>query len=68
MKMKEETDAAETLNPTTNTKTLKAFLGAIQNFAINISDPIESTGNKRPVMKKGTKEIKRKNGTTTSTK
>ena len=52
---KEKTDAINKLNPSTNTKTLKSFLGAIQNFAIFIPNLYEKTENMRQFLKKGVK-------------
>ena len=45
---KEKTDAINKLNPPINTKTLKSFLGAIQNLS-------KKTDNMRQFLKKGTK-------------
>ena len=44
---KEKTDAINKLNPPTNTKTLKSFLGAIQYFAKFIPNLSEKTDNMR---------------------
>ena len=52
---KEKTDAINKLEPPTNTKTLKSFLGAIQYFAKFIPNLSEKTDNMRQLLKKGTK-------------
>ena len=52
---KEKTDAIGILEPPTNTKTLKSFLGAIQFFARFIPNLTEKTDNMRQLSKKGTK-------------
>ena len=55
---KEKTDAINKLNPPTNTKTLKSFLGAIQYFqyfAKIIPNLSEKTDNIRQLLKKGVK-------------
>ena len=52
---KEKTDAINNLDPPTNTKTLKSFLGAIQYFAKFIPNLSEKTDNMRQLLKKGTK-------------
>ena len=43
------------LNPPTNTKTLKSFLGAIQYFAKFIPNLSEKTDHMRQMLKKGVK-------------
>ena len=50
-----KTEAINKLNPPTNTKTLKSFLGAIQYFAKFIPNLSEKTDNLRQLLKKGTK-------------
>ena len=50
-----KTDAINEVNPATNTKTLKSFLGAMQNFAKFIPDLSEKTENMRQLLKKETK-------------
>ena len=52
---RETTDAISELEPPTNTKTLKSFLGAIQYFARFISNVSEETDNMRQLLKKWTK-------------
>ena len=52
---KGKTDAINKLKPPTNTKTLKSFLGAIQNFAKFIPNFSEKTDNMRQLLYKGTK-------------
>ena len=52
---KEKTDAMNKLEPPTNAKTLKSFLGAIQYLAKLISKLSEKTNNMRQLFKKGTK-------------
>ena len=52
---KEKTEAINKLNPPTNTKTLKSFLGAIQYFAKFIRNLSEKTDNMRQLLKKNTK-------------
>ena len=52
---KEKTEAINKLNPPTNTKTLKSFLGAIQYFAKFIPNLSEKTDNMRQLLKKNTK-------------
>ena len=52
---KEKTDAINKLEPPTNTKTLKSFLGAILSFAKFIPNLSEKTDNLRQLLKKGTK-------------
>ena len=52
---KEKTEAIHKLNPPTNTKTLKSFLGAIQYFAKFIPNLSEKTDNMRQLLKKNTK-------------
>ena len=52
---KEKTDAINTLNPPTNTKTLKSFLGAIQYFTKFIPNLSEKTDNMGQLLKKGVK-------------
>ena len=52
---KEKTDAINKLEPPTNAKTLKSFLGAIQYFAKFIPNLSEKTDNMRQLLKKGTK-------------
>ena len=51
----EKTDTISKLNPPTNTKTVKSFLGAIQYFAKFIPNLSEKTDNMRQLLKKGTK-------------
>ena len=50
-----KTDAINKLQPTTNTKTLKTFLGAIQYFAKFLPNLSEKTDNMRRILEKGTK-------------
>ena len=52
---KEKTDAINKLEPPTNAKALKSFLGAIQYFAKFIPNLSEKTDNMRQLLKKGTK-------------
>ena len=52
---KEKTDAINKLEPPTNAKTLKSFLGAIQFSAKFIPNFSEKTDNMRQILKKGTK-------------
>ena len=52
---KEKTDAINKLEPPTNAKALKSFLGAIQYFAKFIPTLSEKTDNMRQLLKKGTK-------------
>ena len=52
---KEKTDVISKLEPPTNTKTLKSFLGAIQNFAKFIPNLSEKTDNMKQLLKKGKK-------------
>ena len=52
---KEKTEAINKLNPPTNTKTLKSYLGAIQYFAKFIPNLSEKTDNMRQLLKKNTK-------------
>ena len=52
---KEKTDAINKLEPPTNAKALKSFLGAIQYFAKFIPNLSEETDNMRQLLKKGTK-------------
>ena len=52
---KEKTDAINKLEPPTNTKTLKYFLGAIQYFAKFIPNLSEKTDNMIQLLKKGKK-------------
>ena len=52
---KEKTDAINKLEPPTNAKTLKSFLGAIQYFSKFIPNLSEKTDNMRQLLKKGTK-------------
>ena len=52
---KEKSDAINKLNPPTNTKTLKSFLGAIQYFAKFIPNLSKKTDNMRQLLKKGIK-------------
>ena len=52
---KEKTEAINKLNPPTNTKTLKSFLGAIQYVANFIPNLSEKTDNMRQLFKKNTK-------------
>ena len=52
---KEKTDAINKVNPPTNTRTLKSFLGAIQYFAKFIPNLSEKTDNMRQLLKKGVK-------------
>ena len=63
---KEKTDAINKLNPPTNTKTLKLFLGAIQFFAKFIPNLSEKTDNMRQLLKKEQNGKGRKNVTPTS--
>ena len=48
---KEKTDAINKLEPPTNTKTLKSFLGAIQYLAKFILNLSEKTDNMRQLLK-----------------
>ena len=52
---KEKTDAINKLEPPTNSKALKSFLGAIQYFANFMSNLSEKTDNMRQLLKKRTK-------------
>ena len=52
---KEKTDAINKLEPPTNAKALKSFLGDIQYFAKFIPNLSEKTDNMRQLLKKGTK-------------
>ena len=52
---KEKTNAINELEPPTNTKTLKSFLGAIQYFAKFIPNLSKKTDNMRQLLIKGTK-------------
>ena len=49
---KQKTDAIDKLNPPTDTKTLKSFLGAIQYFAKFIPNFSEKTDNMRQLLRK----------------
>ena len=51
---KEKTEAINKLNPPTNTKTFKSFLGAIQYFAKFIPNLSEKTDNMTQLLKKNT--------------
>ena len=60
----EKTEAVNKLNPTTNTKTLKFFMGAIQYCAKLIPNPSKNTDNMRQLLKKDTKwELTRERNT-----
>ena len=52
---KEKTDAINKLNPPTNTKTLKSFLGGIQYFVKFVPNLSEKTDNMRQLLKKRSK-------------
>ena len=52
---KEKTDAINKLNPPTNTKTLKSFIGAMQYFAKFIPNLSEKTDNMGQLLKTGVK-------------